>query len=168
MLITDTQKSFSIGLCRPSPLLHVTVKPPVAGSQGCEVSGRDCVQHKGSWVWPDFHNFLLGGFVSSLTPMYSVEMILCFVRWGDSRPWRPSVLWGRGSWISWGSVQAAGISTSRGRGWAGSPPQEQRVWKPPQLCCPHCLESNVKARLQQREVATMAEPPLGGAKLDAG
>lgn len=43
MLITDTQKSLSMGLCGLSPLLHIMVKPLVALSRGCEVSGRDCV-----------------------------------------------------------------------------------------------------------------------------
>jgi len=36
------KKALSIGLCGPSPLLRVTVKPPVAWPRGWEVLGRDC------------------------------------------------------------------------------------------------------------------------------
>lgn len=51
MLITDKQKVLSIGLCGPSLLLYVTMKPPVAWPQAWEVSrGVLCLWHKGSWV----------------------------------------------------------------------------------------------------------------------
>lgn len=44
MLITGKQKVLSIGLCGPSLLLYVTMKPPVAWPQAWEVSGDDdCV-----------------------------------------------------------------------------------------------------------------------------
>lgn len=111
------RKSLSTGLCGPFPLLYVTVKPPVAWSRGCEVSGRDCVcstKEAGSDL--TFTTFFCTSEVLCLLTLYSVEMILHFVRWADSGPWWPLVLQGRCWWISWGSVQAAGISRAQGIG----------------------------------------------------
>lgn len=150
MLITDTQKitfhrtvwAFSIA-SRHSEATSGLVTRLWGLEEGL------CVQHKGSWVWPDFHNSLLHlrGFVYSLTPMYSAEMILHFVRWTDSRPWWPLVLGDRCWWKSWSCVKAAGISTAQAIAKEAATHRSKK-WKPPQFSCPHCLESDVEAMLR--------------------